>query len=212
MNYNTFLDLLASKFRAIILAHYNVEEIPTEDFGWENSRYEGSFFRLAHVERYSDEKIHVLHVTTFPKQWSPEPIFGFDVICTDNKILGTYMDLSPTIRAYNFADGIDFHERKPIPKWATVFSDDFILLKPVDDHELERFCNWTLDVYQWYMSLLSRGTIVDTDDEQLVIHQQNHYCTVQASNPRTYNVLKAKIGAAKATQFMTEILFPTINT
>ena len=41
---------------------------------------------------------------------------------------------------------------------------------------------------------------------------QNKYCEVQASNPRTFNVLKAKIGEARAKYFMEEILFPQIPT
>ena len=33
----------------------------------------------------------------------------------------------------------------------------------------------------------------------------------QQKNERTYNVLKSKLGEDRAKQFMTSILFPTIN-
>ena len=57
----------------------NCQPLHTDDYGWENHRYESKHFRLAHVERYADGKIEVLHFTTFPHKWSPEPIFGLSV-------------------------------------------------------------------------------------------------------------------------------------
>ncbi len=86
----------------------NCQPLHTEDYGWENHRYESKHFRLAHVERYADGKIEVLHFTTFPHKWSPEPIFGFDVICTGKIVTGAYMDLSPILATYPFDEGIDF--------------------------------------------------------------------------------------------------------
>lgn len=210
MNYNTYLDFLAKQFQEHITKISSAQYIPTEDFGWINHRYESDIFRLAHIERYSDNKIEVLHVTTFPKQWSPEPIFGFDVICTDNKILGAYMDFSPTIKDYPFTEGIDFQEHKPVPEWATVFSKEFLTLKPINNTEFIRFSEWALDKYQTYLYTLEDRDVVDWEDEYQVITMQNRYCEIQASNPRTYNVLKHKIGEDRATYFMQEILFPKI--
>lgn len=207
MNYTAYLDSLANTFQQIITGVPSTTYLPTEDFGWINHRHQSDIFRLAHIERYSDNKIEVLHVTTFPHKWSPEPIFGFDVICTDNKILGAYMDLSPVIYTYDFLGNEHFEEMKPVPEWATVFSRNFITLKPKDNNEFMRFSEWTLDKYREYMYTLSRMVVVD---EYEVIKVQNTYCEVQASNPRTYNVLKHKIGEEKAKYFMQDILFPKI--
>lgn len=207
MNYTTFLNSIAEHFQMMILKDHSVNILDTPDFGWTNHRYVSDVFRLAHIERYSDGKIEVLHVTTFPHKWSPEPIFGFDVICTDNKIVGAYMDLSPVINTYPFDEGVDFEERKPLPEWATVFSDRFILLKPKNDDEFLRFCDWVLEKYEWYIRLLhtkSRG------DVEKIVAAQNKYCEVQSINPRTYSVLKTKIGEERASYFMKEILFPRI--
>lgn len=208
MNYNNYLNEIADSFAKQIQAAENVREIPTEDFGWINHRWESKYFRLAHIERYSDEKIEVLHVTTFPHYWSPEPIFGFDVICTDNKIVGAYMDLSPVLKSYPFDDGVYFRERKPLPEWATVFSDRFILLKPINDAEFVRFSEWALDKYAWYVNLLKEER--PAESIHLAIRKQNRYCEVQASNPRTFSVLKAKIGEERAKYFMENILFPKL--
>lgn len=210
MNYNIYLDFLAKRFQTAITNVSSSRYLPTEDFGWTNHRYQSDTFRLAHIERYSDDKIEVLHVTTFPHRWSPEPIFGFDVICTDNKILGAYMDFSPVIKTYDFATDVEFKDLKPVPEWATVFSKDFLTLKPRDDDEFVRFSAWALDKYVWYLHILSQKFMTEWEDEYRVIEMQNRYCEVQASNPRTYNVLKHKIGEQRAKHFMQDILFPKI--
>jgi hypothetical protein len=187
----------------------NCQPLHTDDYGWENHRYEAKHFRLAHVERYADGKIEVLHFTTFPHRWSPEPIFGFDVITTEKVITGAYMDLSPILSTYPFDEGIDFKERKKIPEWATVFSDRFIMIKPESDEEFVRFCDWVVDKYDWYLNSLL-WLEKKTEDINGVMEKQNTYCKVQASNPRTYSALKALIGEEKARYFMENILFPKI--
>ena len=187
----------------------NCQPLHTDDYGWENHRYESKHFRLAHVERYADGKIEVLHFTTFPHKWSPEPIFGFDVITTEKIITGAYMDLSPILNTYPFDEGMDIGGRKPIPEWATVFSDRFIMIKPESDAEFIRFCDWVVDKYDWYLNSLL-WLEKKTDDIEGVIEKQNIYCSVQASNPRTYSALKALIGQEKARYFMENILFPKI--
>ena len=209
MNYNEYLNQLANKLQQLALGAPNVKDVYTEDFGWVNHRYESSLYRLAHVERYWDKNIEVLHFTTFPHKWRPEPIFGFDVIATKNMITGCYMDLSPGLRDYPFDAGIDFKDRKPLPEWATVFSDKFIMLKPESNEEFVRFSEWVLDKYDWYLNSLL-WLERKTDNIEGVIEKQNIYCSVQSTNPRTFSALKAKIGEEKARYFMENILFPKI--
>jgi len=207
MSYRKYLDKIARRFEWLMTISGG-ELIPTEDFGWHNKRFKSDIFRMAHVERYSDDKIEVLHVTTFPHQWSPEPIFGFDVICTEGKVVGVYMDLSPGLNDIPYTEpSVPFEERKPIPEWATVFSDRFLCVKPKDITEFVRLVNWTVEVYEKYLFCLDRRTEGPIED---IIEKQNTYCRVQSSNPRTYSVLKAKIGEERAKYFMTNILFPTI--
>jgi hypothetical protein len=209
MNYKDILDNIGNRFLDLILNSPDSYKIPTEDFGWVNHRYTSSIYRMAHVERYSDEKIEVLHVTTFPHHYSPEPIFGFDVITTSDTITGCYMDFSPIIKTYEFDEGVDFKNRKPLPPWATVFSDRFILIKPDTAEELISFSYWVLNKYSWYLNdVLTKHEVADVFE---VVEKQNTYCDVQASNPRTYNALKSKIGEEAASYFMKEILFPKID-
>ncbi len=203
------LDDVSYKFLDVINSTEGVVELSTEDYGWTNYRFKSDVFRMAHVERYTDTKVDVLHITTFPYHWSPEPIFGFDVIISDNNPIGEYMDLSPGLKTYPFDDGIQWVERKPLPEWATVFSDGFLLIKPESMDELRRFCDWVLSKYKWYIEdILSQREV---DNHEKIIEVQNRYCEVQSQNPRTFSVLKKKIGENSAKYFMENILFPKIK-
>jgi hypothetical protein len=209
MNYNEYLNQLANKFQQMTLSAPNCQLLHTDDYGWVNHRYESSLYRLAHIERYWDKNIEVLHFTTFPHKWSPEPIFGFDVIASKSMVAGCYMDLSPGLNDYPFDAGVDFKDRKPLPQWATVFSDKFIMLKPESNEEFIRFCDWVLDKYDWYLNSLL-WLERKTEEIDRVVEKQNTYCQIQATNPRTFSALKAKIGEEKARYFMENILFPKI--
>lgn len=240
MNYKEYLDLIAGEFLKKIEKYgedwvWELEEIPTEDFQqysnspceWRNYRYSSVKFRMAHVERYSDDKVHVLHVTTFPNKSDAAPIFGFDVIATEKKVLGCYVDFSPVLRTwgdnYNYSRDrykrqinhlfrdFDrcFEERKEIPEWAEdIFGEKACFIEPKNDIAFAAFCLFSLAAYEHYLTLLSEDYRSYEGD---IIRIQNRYCEVQARNPRTFNVLKAKIGEEKARYFMEEILFPKIK-
>lgn len=207
--YKKYLDQVAEDFVSAIKKSKDVKEIPTEDFGWRNWRYESAHFRLAHVERYSDNKLEVLHVTTFPHKWSPEPIFGFDVITTENKPIGCYMDFTPVLKNYDIDYGKNWSVTKQLPEWATAFSEQFLLLAPENNEELVKFCDVGLVKYVGY--LMNILELESKDDVNMVTEIQNYYCQMQSNNPRTMNVLKSKIGEERASFFMNEILFPKIK-
>lgn len=208
MDNKLMLDNIAQHLLELVQTAPDLQPIETENYGWINHRFSSRLFRMAHVERYSDGKIEVLHFTTFPHKWSPEPIFGFDVITTGKMITGAYMDLSPGLNQYPEVMQNDFKERKPIPQWATVFSDDFIMLKPESEAEFLRFVDWVYEKYDWYLNSLL--WLERKGDESLITEKQNIYCQIQATNPRTFSALKALIGEEKAKYFMENILFPKI--
>ena len=208
MDNKLMLDNIAQHLLELVQTAPDLQPIETENYGWINHRFSSRLFRMAHVERYSDGKIEVLHFTTFPHKWSPEPIFGFDVITTGKMITGAYMDLSPGLKQYPEVMQNDFKERKPIPQWATVFSDDFIMLKPESEAEFLRFVDWVYEKYDWYLNSLL--WLERKGDESLITEKQNIYCQIQATNPRTFSALKALIGEEKAKYFMENILFPKI--
>jgi hypothetical protein len=75
MNYKETLDRVANNFEKIILESCDGVKIPTEDFGWDNRRFISDVFRIAHIERYSDKNLEVLHFTCFPSNLNPTDIW-----------------------------------------------------------------------------------------------------------------------------------------
>ena len=94
MSYKIILDNIASAIQDIIINKGEGTQIEIENFGWTNLIYESKHFRFAHIERYSDKNLEVLHITTFPNKTNPSPIFGFDVITTDKKPLAALFSCS----------------------------------------------------------------------------------------------------------------------
>lgn len=209
MNYKETLNTVANKFETIILKETNGTIIPTEDFGWDNRRFISDIFRIAHIERYSDNNLEVLHFTCFPSNLNTEPIFGFDIITTPNKCLAAFLDWSPVISDNTYVSPYEFKTLYNLPEWAKqIFSKDAIAIVP-DDKEFEIIANIAIRCFEDYIQLLSNA-------EQFphlvndIKNSQNRYCENQQKNERTYNVLKAKLGEDKAKEFMTSILFPMI--
>jgi len=202
---------VTNQMQEIILRQPGVKPMDTEDFGWENYRWSGDKFRLAHIERFFEAGLLVAHVTCFPHEGDAAPIFGFDVVGSEKtgKIGGAFLDYSPVLYDTKWHD-TEWNSDRILPEWATVFSDDFIALRPHED-EYEPFFELSLTKFEEYFNALDTSVHVDTPAAKaLVIERQNEYCEKQASNPRTYAALKHKIGAERARYFMTEILFPKI--
>jgi len=205
MNYKTLLDSTANTLESIILQNDGVK-IDTEDFGWENNRYISDLFRIAHIERYSDRALEVLHFTCFPHVDCGDPIFGFDIICTNEKPLAAFVDLSPvTYHPDQFID-YEFKTPYPLPEWAeSIFSKHAVAIRPGIE-EIVPLCREATDLFEHYIQLLT-----DKSPIKYVVGAQNHYCEQQSKNERTYNVLKAKLGEERAKYFMNTILFPKIH-
>ena len=208
----------SEKFKALIEAQDGVEMMETDDYGWENYRYENDRFRLAHVERYSHMGLEVVHITCFPIECSKMPVFGFDVVGYQNdekqmsKISGVFMDWSPVMYEEKWHD-TQWNKDRKLPVWATVFSKDFIAVRPTED-EYEKIFEVGFDAFErWLDKLNSDEDLTDNiSDIEEIIKNQNTYCEHQAYNKRTFGALKANIGEEKAKYFMEEVLFPKIKT
>ena len=207
----------SEKFKELIESQDGVVEIHTDDYGWENYRYENDKFRLAHVERYSHMGLEVVHITAFPRENSKAPIFGFDVVGYQNeeeqrsKISGVFIDWSPVMYEEKWHNSTWNKDRK-LPYWATVFSKDFIAVRPTED-EYEKIFEVGFDAFQrWMEKINSDEDFTDNiEDIKKIIENQNTYCEHQASNQRTMGALTANIGKEKAEHFMKEVLFPKIK-
>lgn len=206
-----FVDLInqtADKFEAIIQSRSsNLQEIPTEDFGWENTRWFSKEFRLAHVERFRQPKFSVLHTVIFPHVTDPAPIFGFDIIASDTKVTGVFFDRSPTIECWGALSDQSFGTQRERPEWGDIFSAHWIACKP-NYAETQIICELACDVLNQYIKRLTTTHSVKVHD---IIQAQNRYSLQQRKNTHTTTVIRKLLGEARGEYFINEILFPVIK-
>jgi phycocyanobilin:ferredoxin oxidoreductase len=209
MSYKSILNKVASELQGT-LEYSGGIEIPTEDFGWSNKRYVGDKYRMAHIERYSDKNLEVLHFVCFPDCMYEAPIFGCDIITTDKKPLAAFVDWSPIGNSLGWGCTYEFEKPYPLPEWAKIiFSPTALAIVP-NDNEMEKLSEVIVESFEAYLAILnSSKEVIDRVD--VITLAQNEYCSNQQKNDRTYNVLKAKLGEERARYFMETILFPKIN-
>ena len=208
MSYKSKLDNIANQLQDLINLNGGVE-IHTDDYGWKNKRYVGDNFRIAHIERYSDKNLEVLHFTCFPDEIYQHPIFGFDIITTDKKPLAAFMDWSPVDSNLGYTCTYEFEKQYPLPEWAKIiFSPTPLGIVP-NDTEMDKLGEVVIDSFTAYIDFLTNAQSKASRSEY-IIAAQNRYCENQQKNERTFNVLKAKLGESDARYFMENILFPKI--
>jgi phycocyanobilin:ferredoxin oxidoreductase len=209
MSYKNILNKIAGELQSTLEFSGGIE-IPTEDFGWSNKRYVGDNYRLAHIERYSDKNLEVLHFTCFPNPTYQHPIFGFDIITTDKKPLAAFMDWSPVDNTTSIKAGYKFEKEYPLPDWAKLIFSQYPLAIVPNDSEMNSLSNAVIESFNIYLKILdnSKEALERVD---YIIAAQNRYCENQQKNQRTYNVLKAKLGEERAKYFISNILFPKLN-
>ena len=162
--------------------------------------------------------LEVVHITCFPRENSKAPVYGFDVVGYQNdekqvaKISACFMDYSPTMYEEKWHNTTWNKDRK-LPVWATVFSKDFIAVRPTED-EYEKIFEVGFEAFEKYIKKLnSKEDLTDNISEiEQIIEKQNIYCEHQASNKRTFGALKANNGEDKAKFFMEQVLFPKFKT
>jgi phycocyanobilin:ferredoxin oxidoreductase len=209
MSYKNILNKIAGELQST-LEHSGGIEIPTEDFGWTNKRYVGDNYRLAHIERYSDSNLEVLHFTCFPNPTFQHPIFGFDIITTDKKPLAAFMDWSPVDNTTRIKTGFKYEKDYPLPDWAKIiFSETPLAIVP-NDSEMNTLSFDITQNFEIYLDILNNSK-ESLDRVDYIVAAQNRYCENQQKNQRTYNVLKAKLGEERAKYFITNILFPKLE-
>ena len=209
MSYKHILNKIASELQGTLEQSGGIE-IPTEDFGWSNKRYVGDNYRLAHIERYSDSNLEVLHFTCFPNPTFQHPIFGFDIITTDKKPLAAFMDWSPVDNTTRIKSGYKYEKEYPLPDWAkAIFSETPLAIIP-NDSEIDTLSYDVTQNFEIYLDILNNSKEA-LNRVDYIIAAQNRYCENQQKNQRTYNVLKAKLGEERAKYFINNILFPKLN-
>lgn len=187
--------------------------IQTPDtYNWENYRYCSKHFRQAHVERYTQNNLDVLHFVILPHVDYPTPIFGFDAVASlkSNTVSGLFLDWSPTGSPYDWiTPTLEQLPKRNLPTWGTtIFSDQFVATEKLTAIQFESAIPDIKSTYQNYYDMITSQYDFLDDFTEYTIHYQNKYCTQQALNPRTRAALTHEIGEEQAKVFMETILFP----
>ena len=202
----TYLDDLARRFCEIIESQPDVKPMPTKDYGWENHRWSSPRFRMAHVEIFNQDRFMVIHCCVFPHVSDTSPIFGFDVIAGEHKVTGLFMDLSPTVRQPEpFCDFPELASRQR-PEWGDIFSDHFLACRPTPE-QLTMVGERATQLLSSYLPSLGQLRHV----WEPIAAAQDRYCLQQRRNEHTRRALVNLIGDDLADEFMSTVLFPTVQ-
>jgi len=187
----------------------------TTDFVWKNYLWTDSAFRRAHIEivdATKHKKMWVMHMCIFPQYNSPDPIFGFDIVCGQNKITGAFHDFShvdesPIYKWYqNKMEKVTWNKPRELPEWAKrIFSPQMLAAGNIQtQEEFDQLANTVLDNLDHY--LYNIGVVYSGRDYK---DKHNIYCKNQKLNPHT-PAMMVNIGVDKNVfiNFMDEILFP----
>jgi phycocyanobilin:ferredoxin oxidoreductase len=198
---------IADSFEQVIHTHStNLQLMPTEDYGWSNKRWFSSQFRLAHMERFEQPKFSVLHMVIWPHVTDPSEIFGFDVIASDKLVTGLFWDLSPTILPSKRFCEETFSEPRELPSWGTIFSEHWVACRP-NKAELLRIGELATTCLVTHIQQLGTRS---THEVGRVIQAHNNYSLQQRQNEHTTRVILKLLGPERGSQFINQILFPTV--
>jgi hypothetical protein len=193
-------------------------EIGETELQWKNYLWTSNKFRRAHIEivdATQTKKMWVMHMCIYPHYNSPDPIFGFDIVCGANKITGAFHDFSHigSSNLYNWFQGrmagLSWSKPRELPEWAKrIFSPEMLAAGNIQtNEEFEQLEKVVIDNLDYY--LYNIGTVIKGADFSL---RQNHYCRNQKLNPHT-PAMMATFGVDKDifAKFMGEVLFPEKN-
>ena len=212
-------DKIISRFKSYERESINPKyEIHVDNFMWKNYLWKSEKFKRAHIEivdASETKKMWVMHMCIYPYQDSPDPIFGFDIVCGKNKITGAFHDFSfiANSSVYNWyqakMSGIRWSKPRELPEWArNIFSPQMIAAGNIQTREefdqLEKIVIDNLDYYLYNIGV----RVKDAD----YTHRQNNYCKNQKLNPHTPAMMET-FGVDKEVfaKFMDEVLFPENN-
>lgn len=191
-------------------------------FDWYNKLYYSyQKFRRAHIEvldRREKNNMWIMHTTIFPHLDDPSPIFGFDIICTQNKVSGIFHDFSITVDPEhnlqkmfksNVKD-LKWKKERELPDWGkAIFSSDMIAAGGSNtEEELDQIISVSKKNLDDYLFHVGNVTTSSSKIEEM----QNRYCSYQKMNPYPVKMLM-NFGLTKedAEEFVNNHLFPEVK-
>jgi len=199
------------KFAIQVEEDYQIKDL---DFRWENYVWESGSYRRAHIEivdATKTKKMWVMHMCIFPHYDCPDPIFGFDIVCGQNKITGAFHDFSHVDNSelyywyQNKMSKLTWNKPRDLPEWArNIFSPQMLAAGNINtQEELNQLTDTVIDNLDHY--LYNVGKIRTTQDYK---NKQNYYCINQKKNPHTpAMMINFGVDEQIFKRFMDDVLF-----
>lgn len=144
------------------------------------------------IDMRKEKKMWMMHVACFAKDTHAHPIYGFDVICGQNKITGCFHDMSPTLPSpldKDFAQSAKRYtpERtRPLPPWAQeIFSPSMVVQGPTSNQKDAQMLS-TMgkeNLFHWFNTLTPQTPNPDYHTKLA------KYCDNQLQNTNSKNVM-----------------------
>ena len=183
----------------------------------ENEFHKAKGFRKLHIEIAEfSKKLQILHCVFFPDPKYDIPIFGMDLVKTNEIVSAAIVDLSPTSDNQNKkyekqlskVDKSGFEVKREIPKWGKIFSRNVFFASLKNEAEKIAFCK-IVDSYLSVLIELSNKTRPDYDQVSIKERKsyQENYCIQQMKNEKTSLVLLKYFEKEWVDQYIQKILF-----
>ncbi len=183
----------------------------------ENEFHKAKGFRRLHIEIAEFSKnLKILHCVFFPDPKYDIPIFGMDLVKTNELVSAAIVDLSPSSRNQNikyekYLSKIDksmFKFERNIPKWGDIFSKNVFFASLKNESEKKAFCK-IVDFYLSILIKLSQNAIPDYEQEIIEerTNYQKNYCIQQIKNEKTSMVLLKYFEKKWVDEYIKKVLF-----
>ena len=183
----------------------------------ENEFHKAKGFRKLHIEVAEFSKnLKILHCVFFPDPKFDIPIFGMDLVKTNEIVSAAIVDLSPAsknqgMKYEKFLSEVDkssFTSLREIPKWGEIFSNNVFFASLKNKFEKNEFCR-VVDQYLSILIKLSREAKPEFNEEiiQERISYQKNYCVQQMKNEKTSMVLLKYFDQKWVDNYIKKVLF-----
>ncbi len=199
----------------------NLTNITSNEIGRElyieNEFHKAKGFRKLHIEVAEFSKnLKILHCVFFPDPKFDIPIFGMDLVKTNDIVTAAIVDLSPAShnqgkkyeKYLSEVDISSFTSLREIPNWGEIFSKNVFFASLKYKSEKIDFCR----VVNEYLSILikiSKKTKSESNEEiiQERINYQKNYCVQQMKNEKTSMVLLKYFDKKWVNNYIKTVLF-----
>ena len=183
----------------------------------ENEFHKAKGFRKLHIEVAEfSKKLKILHCVFFPDPKFDIPIFGMDLVKTNDIVSAAIVDLSPAsqnqgVKYENLLSEVDkssFTSLREIPNWGEIFSKNVFFASLKSKSEKNDFCR-VVDQYLSILIKLSKKAKPEINEEIIKerIDFQKNYCVQQMKNEKTSMVLLKYFDEKWVNNYIKAVLF-----